>query len=165
MEIIRATAANAPLIVDILEDATEWLHSLGFVQWPPGFMRNNQRLIHARIEAGVSWIARVDGEAIGTLTLQWDDVEMWGEQPPVAGYVHSLSVLRTHKGHRYGEVMLAWASEQIAAAGRPLFRLDCGAENERLCCYYRDAGFHPVRIIKHPRGFYLQLFEKKVGSG
>src|SRR5205823_916179 len=58
-----------------------------------------------------------------TITLRWEDPAFWGEQPPVAGYVHAIAVRRAFAG--LGPKMLEWAEEQVRGSGRGLVRLDC----------------------------------------
>jgi protein-tyrosine phosphatase len=80
---------------------------------------------------------------VATLALKWNDPTFWGDRPADAGYVHALAVRRAHAGSGLGARLLAWAEEQVAAAGREYLRLDCRAENDELRRYYERQGFAP----------------------
>jgi protein-tyrosine phosphatase len=88
------------------------------------------------LERGEFYLARVDGEAVGTVALLWQDAAFWGERPPDAGYVHALAVRRAHAGDGLGAKLLDWAEQQAAGAEREYLRLDCPAENVELRGYY-----------------------------
>ena len=47
-----------------------------------------------------------------------------------------------------GASILAWASQQVADAGRTWLRLDCPTSNRGLREYYKHLGFHLVREVK-----------------
>jgi ribosomal protein S18 acetylase RimI-like enzyme len=95
--------------------------------------------------------------------MQWTDPEIWGEQGDdgLAGYIHGLAVRRAASGKNLGGDLLNLALKLTTEKPRPFLRLDCIATNERLCRYYRDAGFEPVRINEViPNQVYIQLFQK-----
>ena len=140
VRLTRATEADAATLVALYDEAGGWLLARGLRQWPPGWYTAEMAL--ASIRAGHEvYLARRDSEPVGKLTLQWDDVEMWGEQPPDAGYVHGLCVSRAVAGLGLGAALLDWAGARIAACGRQWLRLDCMAANPALRAYYERLGF------------------------
>jgi protein-tyrosine phosphatase len=58
--------------------------------------------------------------------------------------------------------LLAGAEDLIAAAGRPLARLDCVSRNPALRAYYRAAGYAEVGTREIYYGT-ITLFEKHLG--
>jgi GNAT superfamily N-acetyltransferase len=139
----RASERDADAVLAILQDAARWLLSRGIEQWRPEHFQREAVLRHiARGEVFVAWR---DGTPVGTLSLSWDDPVVWGEQPPIAEYVHGLAISRTEGGRGLGRALLEWASRRTAAAGKSLLRLDCVTANPALRAYYERAGFTHVR--------------------
>jgi len=87
------------------------------------------------------YLARLDGEPVGTIALLWSDEETWGDVPGAAGYVHGLAVRRDFAGQGLGRALLRWAENRAASSGREHLRLDCVAGNRALNEYYERAGF------------------------
>lgn len=128
-------------VIKLLEQAAAWLHEQGVTdQWPLSFAQDR---FDADLRAREVWLARIDGDVVGTLTLNWSD-QLWTDLGPtdVAGYVHRLTVLRGARG--LGARLLDWAAREIRARGRNLLRLDCVTSNIRLNDYYRAAGFEAM---------------------
>jgi len=123
-------------VVAVLSEAAAWLCSRGIEQWPHPFPAE---WVEPSIERGETYLARVEGAVAGTITLRWEDPAFWGEQPPVAGYVHAIAVRRAFAG--LGPKLLEWAEEQVRGSGRGLVRLDCRTDNQRLRRYYEERGF------------------------
>jgi GNAT superfamily N-acetyltransferase len=133
LEVFRARRRDLDEIVGILSEAARWLLGRGIRQWPDPFPRDRVARV---LERGEFYLARVDGEAVGTVALLWQDAAFWGERPPDAGYVHALAVRRAHAGDGLGAKLLDWAEQQAAGAEREYLRLDCPAENVELRGYY-----------------------------
>ena len=136
----RATEADAATLVALYEEASAWLVARGVHQWQPGEW--SPAVVEREMRAGREmYLARRDGEPVGKLTLQWEDPEMWGEQPPDAGYVHGLCVSRAAAGLGLGAALLDWAGQRTRANGRRWLRLDCQAINPVLRAFYEGLGF------------------------
>ena len=140
LEVRQARDDDLETVVAILSEAARWLLERGIHQWPDPFPRDRAA---ALVDRGEFYLAFVDGRPAATFALLWSDPAFWGEQPPVAGYVHAIAVRREYAGQRLGERLLAWAEEQIAAAGRQFLRLDCMSDNAVLRAYYERLGFEP----------------------
>ncbi|HEX5570321.1 MAG TPA: GNAT family N-acetyltransferase [Ktedonobacterales bacterium] len=138
--ITRATEADAATLVALYDEASAWLMARGLRQWPPGWWTEAVavREMRAGHELYLAWRA---GQPVGKLTLQWDDPETWGEQPPDAGYIHGLCVSRTAAELGLGAALLDWAGQRVRTRGRRWLRLDCMAANPRLRAYYERLGF------------------------
>ena len=148
----------------VLTSAAAWARDRGIDRWwPVPFPAERLR---PALENGHLYVAESAGEIVATLVFQWEDRRAWGEQPPVAGYVHLLAVRKDRPLKGLGEILLAWAADRTRENGRGLIRLDCLATNDGLVRYYEGIGFRRVRVAPHPvpgetRG--VQLFEKEVG--
>lgn len=153
----RAALDDADIVLDILEEAAWWLLSRGIQQWVPEQFKREPLLAH--ITAGEVYLVWRNGAALGTLTLQWADPRIWGEQAADAGYVHGLAIRRAVGGQSVGRALLAWAERQAADAGKAYLRLDCMAENAALRAYYERAGFTHVRDV-FGKTWSASLYEK-----
>jgi ribosomal protein S18 acetylase RimI-like enzyme len=91
------------------------------------------------IGRGETYLVRENGAIAGTITLRWEDPAFWGEQPPVAGYVHGIAVRREFAG--LGPELLEWAAQRVREADRELLRLDCRTDNAEMRAYYERHGF------------------------
>lgn len=135
LELRRAGVDSLTDVLSILNDAASWLGSREIDQWPGQF---DEDQVRATIEQGHTWLALLDGEAVGTLAVTWSDA-LWGWRSDDAGYVHRLAVRRSSSG--LGLRLLDWASEAARQRGRDFLRLDCVETNSRLRRYYEAAGF------------------------
>ena len=155
MNVRRARAEELDEAVAVLSEAAAWLRSRGIEQWPHPYPAE---WVAASIERGETYLAREDGAVVGTITLRWADPAFWGEQPPVAGYVHGLAVRRDFAGR--GPELLEWAERRVRKAGRDLVRLDCRTDNARLRRYYEKQGFeHRGDTTVHE--FRTSLYERR----
>ena len=159
---VLAQAADRDLVIDMMEESCLWLQSRGQEHWTPGMLRDKPWLVGDRIQEGTVYLLHVDESVAGTITLQPDDEEIWGEQPPIGVYVLGLTTARAFAGRRLGRWMLDWAAEQCRLAGRPLLRLDCTAKNKKLCRYYEAAGFHFIGTTAAGPEDVRALFQKTV---
>lgn len=147
-------------MLSILEECSEWLLSKGINQWIPADF--SRELLAGRIARGELFLARLEGEAAGTLTLQSHD-DLWAGFPGEALYVHSLAVARRYAGMDLGRHLLGWAEEHAAASGRSYLRLDCWSGNRVLRAYYLKAGFVHRGDVEE-REWAASLFEKELSG-
>jgi ribosomal protein S18 acetylase RimI-like enzyme len=77
-----------------------------------------------------------------------------------AGYVSGLVVRPAVSGKGIGRRLLDWACRQSEQRGKRFLRLDCWADNPRLCDYYEAAGFRPRGEYYHNECWRGQRFEK-----
>ncbi|WP_285567770.1 MULTISPECIES: GNAT family N-acetyltransferase [unclassified Streptomyces] len=143
-----AEATDLATLVRLRDEAAHWMLARGITgQWQPGQLDED----HFRrvMTGGEIWIAEADDRVAGAWEVWWEDVDAWGAQPPVAGYVHRLMVDRSNTQPGTGRLLLRAAERRIAAAGRAFVRLDCLAGNARLNSYYQDAGY---QVVGHKAG-------------
>jgi ribosomal protein S18 acetylase RimI-like enzyme len=143
-----ADEASLAAFVAIHEEAAAWLLARGIDQWRPG--EYTLETLRGELAAGHElYLARRDGVSAGGFTLQWDDLESWEEQPPVAGYLHALCVSRAEARQGLGEALLDYAGQRVAEMGCAWLRLDCWKGNTVLRAYYERLGFTYQGIGDH----------------
>ena len=161
MNVRAASQEDLDDVLSILSEAARRPVAAALGQWPDPFP--GERALPA-LERGDTYLALLDGQVVGTLTLQWDDLAYWGEQPPVAGYLHRLAVRSSHAGRGLGGELLTWAEREIAARARTLLRLACMTDNSGLRHYYEGAGFrHRGDVVV--RGRRSSRYERPVAVG
>jgi len=163
IEVRQAQPADFEAVMAILEEASQWLLSKSIHQWPAGAFPKTY--VANAIERGEFYLARQNGQAAGTIKLQWSDKLIWGDQPDDAGYVHHLAIRRAFAGHQLGRQLLHWAEGQVAAADKQYLRLDCWGENVKLKQYYERAGYLPCGEFKQEVGdrvWSVARYEKKL---
>jgi GNAT superfamily N-acetyltransferase len=148
-------------VLGIMRDAAIWLEDSGIDQWRVILTPTFLQVVQDRIKGGVAYLASFKGEDIGTITIQFDDPYSWGEKGKdgLAGYIRGMAVLRKHSGKGIGREMLNWGMAVIRER-RPFVRLDCMAENHRLCRYYEDLGFQSQGQKTLDNGLRTNLYEK-----
>ncbi len=160
---MRGGPADVPAIMRMLDDAQEWLASLGRTgQWGtdhwsgiPSAVDRFTRLA----TKGTVWLAEIDGDSepervIGgvliTSTTPPDYV------PPAAEPEHYISLLvtaRSFAGAGVGAALLAHARTEARAAGIRLLRVDCyDGDDHRLVAYYEKQGFTSVATFTAKNG-------------
>jgi len=166
LEVRRAGRKDLLTAIDILEEASSWVASLGMDGWEPGSFRAPESIGHRALRddfaAGDLYLARRDGRPVATITLRSSDPLYWPGAPEDALYVHRLAVRRDAVGSGVGHSLLRWSEEKAIARGRSFLRLDCPSTNPVLLGFYRSAGFeHGGDLVVG--GLQLSLLQKPCG--
>jgi ribosomal protein S18 acetylase RimI-like enzyme len=165
LEIARASRADYDAVMAILREAADWISARGKPPWNHWYMDAGERILRDRLAHHDVYLARRGYVPIGTMTIQWNDAETWGERglDACAGYIHAIAITRSVGGMRVGERLLEWAVEKITARGRRFARLDAIASNAALCRYYERRGFQPLTTVTLFDGMYsARLFEREL---
>jgi GNAT superfamily N-acetyltransferase len=158
MNIRRCQADDVAAVAALLDEATIWVGQRGYEQWPLPFPYEE---VSAAIERGEVYLAEIEGDAVATVTLLWDDPTYWGDRPADAAYVHKLAVSRACAGQRIGTAIVDWADANACASGRDFLRLDCLADNPGIRTYYERMGFeHCGDLVVNRRN--MSLYERRV---
>ena len=168
LTITRAGATDYDTVMAILREAADWISARRNPPWNHWYMDAGQRILRDRLAHHEVYLARRDALAVGTVTIQWNDAETWGERglDGHAGYIHGIAISRSVGGMRVGERLLEWAVETIAARGRQFARLDTIASNVALCRYYEERGFRPLGTATLFGAMYTaRLFERELRTG
>jgi GNAT superfamily N-acetyltransferase len=155
-----ATVADVPVAAAILDEASAYVHTLGFGHWHVPFPQDE--LVH-RLERGELYVVDVDGQTAATLTLLWDDPAFWGERPPDAVYLHKLAIRRAFAGRGLGAAIVDWVDGHAASAGRRYVRLDCQREDPGIRSYYERLGFEHRGDKEDDPRFPVALYERPTG--
>lgn len=162
LTITPATSNDTQTVLAILLDATRWLQSRSLPTWSPNALLP---VMAAAIERNEVYLAYLDAQPAGTISIQWTDETYWGERSDDAGYIHKLATLRAVAGQHIGAQMLSWAEDLIEHGGRPYARLDCHATNPAINHFYVMAGYEPRGSLVVPEltgGVMLNLYEKRL---
>jgi ribosomal protein S18 acetylase RimI-like enzyme len=150
----------------MMTEAAVWLRSRGIPQWTFFLTEAGKDFVRNRITTAETYLyCEADDRPIATFSLYWKDEETWGEHglDNKAGYVHGLAVRRHASGKNIGRTMLDLASALIVRKSRNLLRLDCMAQNESLCNYYRRMGFADLGVGQSTiTSKSLRLFERDI---
>jgi ribosomal protein S18 acetylase RimI-like enzyme len=140
IELQPANEDDLVRVQGILSEAARWMRDERRVlnQWPERF---SDQLILDVIRAKEMYLVYSHGETVGTVRVSDSGPTVWGDDPAAAVYVHSLTVVRSHKGEGLGAKILRRVQLDAAARGRPLLRLDCLSTNQDLRHYYESLGF------------------------
>lgn len=160
LDIRPALPDELELVEGLLSGASDWLASRGIDQWqyPPHTDRIGQALLRGEV-----FLAFADGQPIATLQVDTAaDPEFWmpEDKPEAALYVHRMAVRREAAGMGVGGMLLDWAAEQAAAAGKTCLRLDAWKDNPGLHHYYERAGFTLIRVVDLPHRRSGALFQR-----
>ena len=77
MNIRRCQAEDVTTVAALLDEATVWVGERGYEQWPLPYPRDE---LAAAVERGEVYVGELNGEAVATVTLLWDDPTYWGER-------------------------------------------------------------------------------------
>ncbi|MGW4633764.1 GNAT family N-acetyltransferase [Nocardia sp. NPDC004415] len=147
-----AILGDLPLICRLRVQRTAWLTARGSDQWTVAGRGRPIEIfagaVGRSLDAGETWIAEVDGEPAGTITVNHRaDPDLWSPwELAESVIVHFMIVDLRFAGRRVGHHMLAHAAHLAARQRRPWVRLDAWTTNTELHDYYRRAGFVLARI-------------------
>lgn len=162
MQVVEAMLGHALAIVAILTDATQYKLRRGDMAW--GQQGPTERAVQEQLSRRETYVALRDNDVIATFRLQWEDKHYWGDQPPVAGYMHGLAVREDAHGKAVGAQLVAWAAQEVSKRGRQYLRLDCDARNFALCRYYDRLGFIQTGQRALSSGYVASLLQCEASS-
>lgn len=140
------SAADAPAVVGLFDEAVAWLVARGQEgQWGTTPWSQRPELVartHAWARGDGLRIAQEDGDAtpLGALVLGAHPPHVEPIDEPEA-YVEALVTSRAHAGRRIGAQLVAAAAEEARDAGAAVLRVDCWAGAPPLVAWYERQGF------------------------
>ena len=149
MEIRRGGAADAPIMLAMLDGAVAWLAARGRTgQWGDRPWSDDPRRVERITEIARGdelWVAEVPGRPSGVVALLPEprhDVAP-ADEPEL--YIKLLVTDRAFAGRGVGRALIGKAADEARARGVELLRVDCyGGGDGRLVDYYRRNGFEAV---------------------
>jgi GNAT superfamily N-acetyltransferase len=161
--IAKAIPKDAADVLRLRDTLASWMVESGIDQWRPGEMP----LAWIEVCAAQGWVfvARHNGNVVGSVTLVWTDPLIWVGRDEPAGYIHMLMVDRAYAHAGLGLALLGWAELQILRTGRRRARLDCVRDNAVLRAYYEHAGYMLVGYRNFAVGIPdVALYEQLLGD-
>ncbi|MFD7509392.1 GNAT family N-acetyltransferase [Streptomyces sp. NPDC059853] len=151
MRIRSGGSDDVPLILGMLDGAVEWLVARGRTgQWgtePWSARPKAVARVGEIVAGGEPWIAEIDGEPAGTLTLTPHPAPYVAAVDEPEVYVHLLVTDRRFAGRGVGAALLEHARAEARRKDISLVRVDCYAGDDgRLEAYYRSQGF---ALVEH----------------
>jgi GNAT superfamily N-acetyltransferase len=148
-----ATQDDMERVVQLIEDAADWLRTQGTDQWakPWPTRAARDRRIMTHILADQTWIAWDADIPAATITADPRADLHWPahKQRDPAVYVHRLVVNRRYAGMALGAGLLDWAGELARRRhGSHWIRLNAWTTNFRLHQYYRGLGFQRCEAVE-----------------
>jgi len=133
--------ADLDAVMGLLREARRWHEAQGVDAW----REFDAARITADIDAGRVYLARMDSELCGTVTLVDSDALVWAQERGDELYVHKLAVARRCAGLGIGAEILRWAQGLARQRGKRRLRLDTWDGNRKMREYYERQGFRHVR--------------------
>ena len=161
LEVKKAKTSDALLVAKILAEATKYKLDHQDSSW--GSETFTIEEIKHYMKTSTVYVVFLNAEAVATFALQWEDEQIWGPQPPNAGYLHRLAIKDGFHGQELGKNIINWVLGEVAKNDRLFLRLDCNASNTKLCDYYKNLGFVEVTRTKLPsKTTFTVLYEKPI---
>jgi ribosomal protein S18 acetylase RimI-like enzyme len=167
LTIRRATVADLPAIVALVQAVVPLMNATGNYQWTSEYP--NQEVFEKDITQHHLWVAELGGKLAGIAALTQDqDAEYadadWDAAEP-ALVTHRLAVAPSAQGHGVAQALLAQAEHEARALGLRTLRVDTNSENaatQRLFpkLGYRFAG--EIKLAFRP-GLRFFCYEKRLG--
>ncbi len=163
MTVSPAGEGDLSLVLNILDQAAQWLSSQGIHQWDSPPPAEVCRLFELAIARQDVYLVRLGTppEVIGAFRLDWSHADFWPDRKD-AGYLYTLALKPDFIGRGIGKRVIDWVDNQIRGRRRDWLRLDCIAANKRLRRWYEDLGFQH-RGDRDVNGYELALYERMVG--
>jgi GNAT superfamily N-acetyltransferase len=124
----------------VLAEAADWVASQGRRLWHAAHV--SLEAVAPDVQAGLYYIAWLNGDAAGVVRLQTEDPEIWPDAAEGAAvYLHRLAVRRRYAGGDVATSMLGWIVGRARELEREYVRLDCAADRPTLRGVYERFGF------------------------
>jgi ribosomal protein S18 acetylase RimI-like enzyme len=160
----QALPIDQELIFSLLKEAAIWLGSKSINYWqnwldPPIHHKN---WILEGINNKEFFLVYENKTLLGMYRIMYNDQLFWRNKTDKAGYIHSFTTKREHKGKGIGKIIIQEIEKNLREKGVAYLRLDCGTEVINLCKYYEKLGFiNTGNIIVD--GYKTTLYEKSLG--
>jgi len=144
LQLRPATDYDVNVIVSIMNESLAFKLSQGDTAW--GTEPYTTSDIAPYINKGFDYLAMLGHTPVARIVIRTDNDPVWKDAgyDAKAGYLHSLAVRSAYRGRALGEDVILLATELLSLQGKAKVRLDCPADNTRLCAYYEDMGFNRI---------------------
>ena len=157
MDVVKGGPADVPAIMRMLDDAQDWLATLGRTgQWGTEHWSENPAAVDRFTQlatSGMVWLGRVHDDVAGVIITSVTPPDYVPPASEPEHYVSLLVTARAFAGAGVGAALLAHARAEARAAGVGLLRVDCyDGDDHRLVAYYEKQGFTPVATFTARNG-------------
>jgi GNAT superfamily N-acetyltransferase len=147
----RASAADLPELVALLDRTIDHLHAQGIRQWARG--NYPEQRLAGDIERGASWIWRRDGAIVAHGAIDQAQEAQWDAMPfrdrgGAHRCVHRFFIDPRQQGKGLGHAIMGWAEASGRAALWGSIRLDAFAGNPASNALYRRRGYQEVGRVQ-----------------
>ena len=150
----KATKADLPAILEIIDAAKAYLKEQGINQWQAGYSTNQD--IEKDIEQKISYVLMVDGEIAATAAL-WPDRDVnyddmlegsWrGNPEDTYMSIHRIAMSSKFRGQRLSEKMMSGLFTISSELGYNELRIDTHPKNKGMQKVIANNGFEYRGII------------------
>lgn len=150
LTIRRATVADLPAIVALVQAVVPLMNASGNYQWTSDYP--NEAVFNQDIARQHLWVAELAGQLAGVAALTQDqDAEYadadWDAAAP-AVVTHRLAVAPSAQGLGVGQALLAQAEHEARALGLRTLRVDTNSENTATQRLFPKLGYRFAGEIK-----------------
>lgn len=193
MLIAKATAEHLPVVLGLVDEASEWLRTREIDQWAtpwPDRAARDKRVLTG-LQNEKTWIVWDGDTAAATVTIAtmantnvWQNPACTCDLSEKAVYVHRLIIARKYAGIGLGEELINWVGLRGKRRNRAKWiRIDVWTSNEALHAYCKNIGFvacgrcpdpsypsgalfqKPTSVIRMPARPHFTEFPNLVGPG
>ena len=173
-QIRRATPDDLEVILNLVNEASDWLRTKDTDQWSkpwPSEAGRDARIIRGLAD-GKTWLVgdhtAADVMPVATITCRAEgNDDLWQEEElsVPACYVSRLVVSRKYAGQQLGTALVDWAAAQANNEYQAEFvRIDVWTSNNSLHNYYEKRGFCFLRFCEDAHYPSAALFEKPMSA-
>ncbi|MGA2478476.1 MAG: GNAT family N-acetyltransferase [Spirochaetia bacterium] len=149
------------LAIHIMREVGQWCIDAACPMWTLEELSREALLKHSPEENDFR-VARVGGEPVAAMILQWQDREFWPEiAEGDSGFIHKLCVRRAFAGIGLSTCMVNAAAAECRKRGAGFLRLDTYVRRPKLCSLYEGMGFVKVGY-RSVGGREYALYELKI---
>ncbi len=166
MEVRKATYEDIKRIMEIVNDAKEYLKGQGIDQWQDGYP--NEKSFKSDIDKGESYVV-VDGQVIGCMALSFSGEETYNVIEGAwltndkYGVIHRMAVDKEYKGKRVANKLLEFSEKDANEKGVYSIKIDTHPENMSMQKWIANNGFEDCGIIYLENGAKRFAYEKVIG--
>jgi RimJ/RimL family protein N-acetyltransferase len=164
-------------ILEMIEEAKQWLPTIGTSQWSTDWkdgegLRRSDRVKYS-LKDGNTWLGYVlfRGQEIpvATVTIEYNvDSMVWSDVPAESrpcAYLGRLVTARDFAGLDIGTAVIGWACQYAAEEfSAECVRIDVWTDNHRLHNYYLARGFRSRGFCADERYPSRARFERRTGQ-
>lgn len=151
MEVQPAGVGEVGTYTVVSQAAQAWLRGRGLAQYVPAAHDEYATAIRLQAESGTLYAVRNGGAAVGFFSLDTTPSPWWPADAEPALYLAGMVVSQQARGCGVGSRIIQWCVAEAGQRRCEFVRLECHADNSRLCAYYESHGFHlEGRIEMYP---------------